>query len=324
MSSEWTQDVVLAEEELNAKSKVMASLKAEYTHNTNKLSESYYPKVRPLHEQVYRSRKSQKYLNTEIEWKLKKLAALESSGLSKDVFDEVSALRAEREAVLRGPRGLFDESVKALNAVTKDDMALLRKYEHPPQCVLDAVESIYILRGDDDTFSWEDARVLLSDTYFLGFFLSKAKAFDATAISDAVMEKLTPRIESPDFEAGAVANASVPGGAIAMWVHALYDWATVDRILKPKRESIEEIRDAINMLRVTMQRKKDEVAGAESRLEAMQVELEQRQKDLKHRYDQAMQPLQEAFFEAHHHFTQQLHAASPTKKASEAAGDQQQ
>ena len=133
-----------------------------------------------------------------------------------------------------------------------------------------------------------------------------------------MIERLTPLILNPDFEPAHVSLASVPGGAMALWVHAVYNAARLQRITASVDETMDAVREAVALLRATLQKKKDEVSGAEQKLDALQVEFEQRRKDLKHRYDQAMVPLQEAFFESHHHFTQTL-SASPKKQQEQGA-----
>jgi len=314
VEDDWTKEVSEAEEELNAKAKLMARLKSEYTHNLNKLTESYYPKMRPLHVQVYQSRKFQTYIDKEISWKAKKLEILGSTTLRQTggFIEEMVAMKEVRERLTLEQRRAFDAAIAALTAVSKEEMSVLRKYEHPPQCVLDTIEAVYLLRGDTN-FSWEDARILLCDTYYYGFFIAKAKAFDAQSVSDEVLEKLTPLILDPDFEVQQVSAASVPGGAMALWVHTIYDTAKLIRMMKSAPlETADTVRETITVLRASLQHKKDEVSGAEQKLEALQMEYEQRRKDLKHRYDQAMVPLQEAFFESHHNFTQAL-SSSPKK-----------
>eukprot|EP00659_Diplonema_papillatum_P004768 gene4768-7336_t len=274
---------------------MQGKLKTEYDHNLNKLIESYYPKMRPLKVQVYHSLQVRKMLEKKIDW-LEKV--LQRSGEVGAAFDEAAHMQADRVSLIEETEAPFDEAIASLQRLTKSDLAIMRKYEHPPQLVLETIEAVMTLRGEEFT-SWEDAKFLLCDTYFFGFFVAKAKSYDKDGIPDATLDRLDKFMVSPDFEPTVVAEASVPCAAICQWIRSLYHYATLARITAPIERSAADLEEELHKDRMCLQTKQTETAGAEAKLEGLQKEFEQRRHDLKDRYDQTMNPLQERFLEAH-------------------------
>lgn len=287
-----------AEDQLNSKANQMGRLKVEFDHNLQKLTESYYPKMRPLLVQVYESQKEQHYLELEISWKTRQLAKMNEEGAT---FSENLHMREAREAELDKMLPAFDDAIAALEALTPEDMKVLRNYEHPPELVLKAMEATLIVKGEYNT-DWEEAKITLMPSYFFGFFIKHAKTYDKDNVDDEVIYKLDPYFVNPDFEPASVAAASVPCGALCKWVRSIYDYCKVKAIVAENGLSADELTPDIDKLQERLDGKQKEIAGAEGRLAALKEEYKTRIKELKTRYDATMDPLQETFFEAHHQY----------------------
>ena len=278
---------------------LQGKLKSEYDHNLNKLVESYYPKMRPLEVAVYFSMQVGVLLEREAEWLSLLVRSCEELG--EERFDEQRSVLSERKDMMCTADASFDAAIEALQGLRQEDMAVMRKYEHPPLLVLETMRAVMTLRGDEMS-SWEEVKFLLCDTYFFGFFVPKAKTIDRSSISDDTLDKLQQLIMSPDFEPNVVAKASVPCSAICRWIRALYMHAKLLRITEPKQRSLVELKETLNAVKAKLQAKISESAGAEQKLESLQEEFQVRRQDLKERYDQTMNPLQDKFLEAHHHY----------------------
>eukprot|EP00754_Rhynchopus_humris_P048005 Rhum_TRINITY_DN7510_c0_g1::Rhum_TRINITY_DN7510_c0_g1_i2::g.23282::m.23282 len=255
--------------------------------------------MRPLKVAVYHSMQVGMLLEREIDWLALLVKTCEEVG--EGGFDEARHMEKERTEMIGTADAQFDAAIEALQALRKEDLAVMRKYEHPPLLVLETMEAVMILRGDEMT-SWEEAKFLLCDTYFFAFFVAKAKSYDKASITDDTLDMLRQFIMSPDFEPNVVAEASVPCGAICRWIRALYLHAKLIRITAPKQRTLQELRECLQAVREKLQAKITESAGAEQKLEALQREFQLRRKDLKERYDHTMNPLQDKFLEAHQHY----------------------
>eukprot|EP01064_Diplonema_japonicum_P012836 TRINITY_DN20190_c0_g1_i1.p1 TRINITY_DN20190_c0_g1~~TRINITY_DN20190_c0_g1_i1.p1 ORF type:complete len:325 (+),score=81.90 TRINITY_DN20190_c0_g1_i1:85-1059(+) len=304
MSEEWEQELKEAEDNLNTHVKELGKLKTEYDHNLNKLTESYYPKMRPLKVQVYHSLQVRRFLEKEIEWL--EIVFEKCKKIGDGVFREEKDLARERAEMIATTAPIFDKSIESLTTLKKEDLLVMRKYEHPPQLILETMDAVMTLRGEDHGGSaekaWEEAKYLLCDTYFFAFFVSKAKNFDRSLLTDEILDKLSKFTSSPDFEPKVVIEASVPCSAICEWIRALYEIAKVNRITDVKSRTQTEIEADLAAAKEKLHIKTRETAGAEQKLIALQQEFEQRRYDLKDRYDHTMNPLQERFLEAHHHY----------------------
>eukprot|EP01063_Lacrimia_lanifica_P013297 TRINITY_DN19935_c0_g1_i1.p1 TRINITY_DN19935_c0_g1~~TRINITY_DN19935_c0_g1_i1.p1 ORF type:complete len:320 (+),score=148.40 TRINITY_DN19935_c0_g1_i1:61-1020(+) len=312
---EWEQELKEAEDNLNLHVKELGKLKTEYDHNLNKLVESYYPKMKPLKAQVYHSEQVSQLLRKEIEWLKMVLEKCETMGEGN--FEEARHMDAERREMLSGAEAMFAQAVESLQGLKKEDLAVMRKYEHPPRLILETMEAVMILRGEE-THTWEDVTFLLCDTYFFAFFVSKAKSYDKTSLTDETLEKLKKIVVSPEFEPNIVAEASVPCGAMCQWIRALYEHAQIQRITAAKTRTLIDLHDGLKRAEEGLRAKHDESAGAKQKLEFLEKEFEQRRGDLKDRYDQTMNPLQERFLEAHHHYGETF--CSPRRQRYAAGG----
>eukprot|EP01012_Entosiphon_sulcatum_P059817 TRINITY_DN84427_c0_g1_i1.p1 TRINITY_DN84427_c0_g1~~TRINITY_DN84427_c0_g1_i1.p1 ORF type:complete len:318 (+),score=65.63 TRINITY_DN84427_c0_g1_i1:91-954(+) len=276
----------------------MGRLKVEFDQNISKLQDSYYPRMQPLKLQVYQSLHKRHFLEKDMQWKEKVLAKMQQySG----AFSEEAHMAKDRDEELSLLQPKFQDAIKSLEALTPEDMSVLRRYEFPPQLVAQTLEAVLTLKGEYDT-SWEEAKVILSDTYFFGFFINRAKNYDKDNVSEEVLDRIEQIVLNPDFEPVVVAAASIPCGAMCKWVRAIYEYAKLKTILRPSGLPPIEIRTDIERIKEELYISKERVAEAEQKLAALQAEFEQRRLDLKQRYDQTMDPLQETFLEAHHQF----------------------
>eukprot|EP00992_Anisonema_acinus_P011428 TRINITY_DN7399_c0_g1_i3.p1 TRINITY_DN7399_c0_g1~~TRINITY_DN7399_c0_g1_i3.p1 ORF type:complete len:213 (+),score=35.41 TRINITY_DN7399_c0_g1_i3:48-686(+) len=181
--ADWDRQLKDAEDNLNNKAGQMGRLKVEFDHNLNKLNDSYYPKMRPLKVQVYQSLHQQHFLEKEIQWKERILDRMRTEG---GAFNEQLHMAKDREEELLQVLPKFQDAIKSLEALTPEDMKVLRKYEHPPQLVLETMEATLIVKGEYNT-EWTEAKVMLSDAYFFGFFLNRAKQYDVDNVDEELL-----------------------------------------------------------------------------------------------------------------------------------------
>ena len=296
--SELEAELRSMEDDIQVQSKYMGRLKGEFTANRNKLRESYWPKMNPLHTAVYMSGEIQRSMETEIEWMEKKVVMMENL---KSHFIEIRDMSATKKKMFDALQPRFEDAYLSLESVTKEELAILRGYEHPPQIVLDTMGVVMVLRNEEDP-KWEDAKLILSETYFFAFFISKCRHAHKQEFSEEQLDALQRYLLSPESAPDAVAAVSVPCGAIAKWLRALHDFFVLTRITTPKSLTLEELKDALIAKRKALQQKKEDIAEAQDKLKALSEDLAFQEKQLIQRYDETMIPLQENFFEATHKF----------------------
>jgi hypothetical protein len=289
-----------AEQDVELKSNHLGRLRSEFIMNANTLRNSYVPKTAPLIAAVFQSSEVQKHLETRISWLEKKVVAMEQK--RSTFFEPRDMALAKKGAFdLLNPR--FEDAFASLEAVTKEELAVLRGYEHPPQVVQDTIQTVMLIRGEEDA-TWEASKIMLSETYYYSFFVYKARSRSKQSITPEINDALCNYCIQPDNVPENVLLISRPCGAMAKWLRVLRDFYQLQEITEPKVVSLEEVKNELLSLRLQLQQKKEDILGAEKRLAELRDDLEGQLADLRNHTDETLLPLQDLFFEAHNKFNE--------------------
>ena len=297
-TSDLEAQIQEATNEIAVRAGNMGILRGEYVHNINVLRESYYPKQAPLEKAVYQNNQWQRILEHEIEWLERKAVKMEQI---KGDFFEIRDMSAYKRELFDALKPRFEDALLLLEAVTKQELAILRQYENPPDIVLETIGAVMAVRGEANA-TWEDAKIVLSESYYYAFFLTKARNQTKQDLSEEARVKLEEFLMKAESEPSRVALVSAPCGAMAKWLTVLRDYYFLQRITTPTKDTLEELRAKLMEKRKTLQRAKDEIADAESKLADLQRDLLAHLRELRDRYDDTLVPLQDAFFEANQKF----------------------
>ena len=263
------------EDDIHVQSEYMGRLKGEYSTNLNKLRDSYWPKTSPLHTAVFSSGVLETAMEVEIDWMEKKVVSMENL---KTHFIEVRDMAQAKKKLHEAHQPAFEDAYLQLEAVTTEDLATLRAYEHPPQVVLDTMAMVQILRNENNP-TWTDAKLILSATYFFAFFIGKCKQAHKFELPDEHVEALQNYLLSPDNAPDAVASVSGPCGAIAKWLKALHHHALLTRVTTANpKQTVEELKDDLFAKRQKLQTKREDIADAQQRLTDLNSELAEKEK----------------------------------------------
>jgi dynein axonemal heavy chain len=173
---------------------------------------------------------------------------------------ECKEIRDDAEHDLEKALPLLDKAVECLNELKKNDIDEVRSMKKPPSGVRLTMEAACIMLGirpvkkaDPNNVGkkiedyWDAAqKEVLSNPKAL---LETLKGYDKDNIEEKIIKKITPYISREDFQVKAIEKASKACTAIAMWVHAMYNYYHVSREVEPKRQ---RLRDAEQVLDVVM------------------------------------------------------------------------
>ncbi|KAG6451929.1 hypothetical protein O3G_MSEX007393 [Manduca sexta] len=135
----------------------------------------------------------------------------------------------------------LDEAVKALDALNKKDITEVKSYAKPPQKVEMVLEAVLILLQKEPT--WAEAKRQLGDQYFL----DRLREFDKDNISDKTLKKIGTYTAKPDFDPEIVGTVSLAAKSLCLWVRAIEKYGKVYKIVKPKKERLEEALESLRM-----------------------------------------------------------------------------
>ncbi|CAH2077132.1 unnamed protein product, partial [Iphiclides podalirius] len=147
----------------------------------------------------------------------------------------------EMEMELFTKDGLPLHSSEALDALNKKDITEVKSYPKPPQKVEMVMEAVLILLQKEPT--WAEAKRQLGDQYFL----DRLRDFDKDNISDKTLKKIGTYTAKPDFEPEIVGTVSLAAKSLCLWVRAIEKYGKVYKIVKPKKERLEEALESLRM-----------------------------------------------------------------------------
>ncbi|KAG7305961.1 hypothetical protein JYU34_008524 [Plutella xylostella] len=166
---------------------------------------------------------------------------------SKKTLEEEAVCKKLAEAAMRdlaSAMPALEEAIQALDALNKKDISEVKSYAKPPQKVEMVLEAVLILLQKEPT--WAEAKRQLGDQYFL----DRLRDFDKDNIPDKVLKKIGTYTARPEFEPEIVGTVSLAAKSLCLWVRAIEKYGKVYKIVKPKKERLEE---ALESLRIKQQ-----------------------------------------------------------------------
>lgn len=175
----------------------------------------------------------------------------ESMMKAQELKDECMA---ELEAAM--PR--LENSRKALRTLTNADISVIKSMKEPPKGVRLTMAAVCImLRKKPETIHvrgsvggrseavkdyWRPAKAqLLNDTRFLKTLLK----FKHERLTDKILEKLQPFLESEEFTPAVVSKSSSAAAGLCSWVRATVEFHNVALQVAPKQERVEAASEAL-------------------------------------------------------------------------------
>ncbi|KAG3085473.1 Dynein heavy chain 1, axonemal [Phytophthora cactorum] len=143
----------------------------------------------------------------------------------------------------------LESALECLNRLKKADIDEVKALKTPPAGVKLTMEVVCILFGQKPVSKpdpdrpgkkindyWEVAqKVVLSNA---NKFLENLLGFDKDNIPDAIITKVTPSMEDPNFTPEAIEKSSKACTAICMWARAMYTYHFVAKAVEPKKQAL--------------------------------------------------------------------------------------
>ncbi|KAL3318377.1 Dynein heavy chain 1, axonemal [Cichlidogyrus casuarinus] len=160
---------------------------------------------------------------------------------------ECQAIKDDAQHDLDEALPALEASLEALNALNKNDIVEVRAMMRPPEGVRLVMETVCIMfdvkpkkvpgekPGQKIDDYWEPGKPLLQDP---GNFIASLKNYDRDNITEAIITKVSPYIDSPNFMPAAIAKVSKACTSICMWVRAMHKYHHVAKSVAPKRAAL--------------------------------------------------------------------------------------
>jgi hypothetical protein len=118
---------------------------------------------------------------------------------------------------------------------------------------------------------WPTAKKAMGDA---SGFLKSIKGYDKDGISDGLQKKLVKYVNDPEMAPDFVLKQSVAGGALCVWVHAMYTYSTVFRNVAPLREALKQAQTLLAAKQKELKIQEEALAVVIAKVTALGVQLD--------------------------------------------------
>ncbi|KAI9144540.1 dynein heavy chain and region D6 of dynein motor-domain-containing protein [Paraphysoderma sedebokerense] len=209
---------------------------------------------------------------------IREVVATEELAASKKA-EETKAIADDAKRDLDEALPALDAALQSLNSLSKNDVIEVRSMQRPPEGVKLVMEAVCIMKGvkpkkiDGDKPGkkvddyWEPGRGLLADP---AKFLDSLMTYDKDNIPEAVIQKIKPYIDNPDFEVSVISKVSKAATSICAWVRAMEKYYWVSRAIEPKRARLKEAQESLDVTLKTLADLRQKLREAEVNIKEME------------------------------------------------------
>ncbi|XP_072759448.1 dynein axonemal heavy chain 2 [Anoplolepis gracilipes] len=158
----------------------------------------------------------------------------------------------------------LNEAMKALDALSKKDLAEIKSFTRPPPKVEMVMEAVMILKNSEPT--WGEAKRQLSDVNFI----NTLRDFDKDHISDRVLRTIAKYTSNPEFDPIKVGVVSIAAKSLCMWVIAMENYGKLHRIVAPKRERLQIALESLKQKEMALEEAMQQLQNLHEQLERLQ------------------------------------------------------
>lgn len=153
---------------------------------------------------------------------------------SQKLFDNVQDLKVSCEGDLAKAMPIYEEALKALNTLNKNDIVEMKSYPKPPEELVMVIGAVCVLFKK--TESWDEGKKMMNEPKK---FLESLMDYKKDNIPDKIVKKVRKYIKMPKFKPDIIVSKSKAGESICKWVIAIVNYSDVMKIIKPKQESLQ-------------------------------------------------------------------------------------
>ncbi|KAF1777676.1 P-loop containing nucleoside triphosphate hydrolase [Phytophthora cactorum] len=167
--------------------------------------------------------------------------------------EEVAVVQADAQKDLDVAMPALNNSIKALDSLSKNDITEVKSFAKPPEAVETVMNAVCLLFNEKQ--SWDSAKKILGDVAFL----DKLKNFDKDNIPAATLKKLSKAVSEPGMAVEVVSKVSKAATSLCMWVHAMDVYSKVAKEVGPKKENLERMNQKLAEANAILSQKQEEL-----------------------------------------------------------------
>jgi len=177
---------------------------------------------------------------------------------------ETLVVQADAQADLDLALPALSNAVKALDALTKNDITEVKSFAKPPGAVQLTLEAVCIMLGEKP--DWDTAKKVMSRSTFL----QDLKDYDKDNIPASTLKKLAKYIKNEGFTVEVVGKVSSAAKGLCMWCHAMSVYSKVAKEVGPKKALLEKMNSELAAANATLAQKQSELKAVVDKVDALQ------------------------------------------------------
>lgn len=154
---------------------------------------------------------------------------------SQKLFDNVQELKSGCEADLKKAMPIYEDALKALNTLNKNDIVEMKSYPTPPQELVMVISAVCVFFSKKE--NWDEGKKLMNEPKK---FLESLMDYNKDSIPEKIVKKVRKYIKMKNFKPEIILKKSKAGESICKWVIAMVDYSDVMKIIKPKQASLKK------------------------------------------------------------------------------------
>lgn len=173
--------------------------------------------------------------------------------MSKNLSDEEKKLQGEQSKIekeLSSIQPEIDEAIKLVGQIRRDQLAEVRAFPKPPPPIIDVMQGVLLMLGEDDS-TWAGIKKILAQDGFT----KRVITFDVNKMSKETISKVNKLLvqKAQSFEYETIAKASKAVAPLSQWVKANIRYFSVLEKVDPLKQQIDQYSKAIQKKRVSLQ-----------------------------------------------------------------------
>lgn len=181
-------------------------------------------------------------------------------------FDEVNEMRAECQGKLDEAMPMYNKAMKALDTLDKKDIVEMKSYTTPPEEVGVVISAVCLLR--DKKEDWASGKLLMGNP---AEFIKALQEYDKDNIKDAKLKKLKKYVEDERMDPERVAKKSGAAKSICLFAHAMYNYATVVKIINPKKIALAKAEAELKVVEQNLKAKQATLQAVRDEIDDLQA-----------------------------------------------------
>ncbi|KAL0272756.1 UNVERIFIED_CONTAM: hypothetical protein PYX00_005613 [Menopon gallinae] len=173
----------------------------------------------------------------------------EEEAIATQMKEQAQALSDDAQKDLELALPALEAAERSLQALNKGDIGEVKALKTPPPGVITVIETICIIKGiapkkipgprlgTKINDYWEPGKKMMGDA---GQFLASLLNFDKDSLNDDTIAKLEKYVNDPNFQPAKIIKVSKACTSLCMWVHAIYKFYFINKIVVPKKAALKE------------------------------------------------------------------------------------